>query len=130
VLERFPTLKWVAAEHNIGWVPYFLQAVDQSYERWLKNAGEPLPMLPSAYVGRQVYFTFESDFVGAQSSDLFGADNFLWASDFPHPASTWPHSQKVIERDFEGVADDVVRKIVHDNAARLYGLDVKSEAVR
>jgi len=46
----------------------------------------------------------------------------MWASDYPHSDSTWPHSQKVIERDFAGVPDDDLRAILHDNAARLYNL--------
>jgi predicted TIM-barrel fold metal-dependent hydrolase len=51
---------------------------------------------------------------------FFGEDNFMWASDFPHTDSTWPHSLKVIERDFEQVPDGVKQKIIRDNAAKLY----------
>ena len=27
-----------------------------------------------------------------------GVENLLWATDYPHPDSTWPHSQEVIQR--------------------------------
>jgi predicted TIM-barrel fold metal-dependent hydrolase len=47
----------------------------------------------------------------------------MWASDFPHTDSTWPNSRKVIERDFAGVPDEVTRKIVYENAAKLYRLE-------
>ena len=46
----------------------------------------------------------------------------MWASDYPHSDSTWPHSRKVIERDFAGVPSDELARIVGDNAAELYGL--------
>jgi predicted TIM-barrel fold metal-dependent hydrolase len=46
----------------------------------------------------------------------------MWASDYPHSDSTWPHSRKVIEQDFIGVPDDELDAIVAGNAAALYGL--------
>jgi predicted TIM-barrel fold metal-dependent hydrolase len=45
----------------------------------------------------------------------------MWASDYPHSDSTWPHSRKVIGRDFEGVDDDDLALLVGGNAARVYG---------
>jgi predicted TIM-barrel fold metal-dependent hydrolase len=48
----------------------------------------------------------------------------MWASDFPHSDSTWPHSHEVIDRDFSGIPAPVTRKIVCDNAAALYGIEV------
>jgi predicted TIM-barrel fold metal-dependent hydrolase len=46
----------------------------------------------------------------------------MWASDYPHSDSTWPHSQKVIERDFSGVPEAELDALVRGNAAALYGL--------
>jgi len=56
---------------------------------------------------------------------LFGEDRYMWASDFPHSDSTWPHSLSVIERNFEGVPHNVKRKIVCDNAAYLYRMELE-----
>jgi predicted TIM-barrel fold metal-dependent hydrolase len=47
----------------------------------------------------------------------------MWASDYPHSDSTWPHSRKVIERDFDGVPDDELALLVGGNAARVYDLE-------
>ncbi len=62
--------------------------------------------------------------IGPMMHSYFGADNFMWASDFPHTDSTWPNSLKVIEQDFEDVPADVKRKIVFENAAKLYNIDL------
>ncbi len=35
-----------------------------------------------------------------------------------------PNSLKVIKQDFNGVPEDVMRKIVCDNAAKLYQIDL------
>lgn len=50
-----------------------------------------------------------------------GVDNMMWSTDYPHQAATWPHSQEVLERDFRGISEADLRKIVRENTARLYG---------
>jgi predicted TIM-barrel fold metal-dependent hydrolase len=47
----------------------------------------------------------------------------MWSSDYPHTASTWPRSQQFIAETCGGRSEENRRKIVHDTAARLYGLD-------
>jgi predicted TIM-barrel fold metal-dependent hydrolase len=54
--------------------------------------------------------------------EVIGADRLMWSSDFPHGDSTWPDSQQVIDEQFAGVPDEDQRLILHDNAARMYGL--------
>ncbi len=85
---------------------------------------EPLSMKPSEYARRQIWATFQDDPVGPANYQFFGEDNFMWASDFPHTDTTWPHSRKVIERDFTGVPANVTRKMVYENAAQLYRIDL------
>ena len=48
----------------------------------------------------------------------------MWGSDFPHTDSTWPNSQAVIDKNLTGVADSVATRVLHDNAAALYRIDV------
>jgi len=48
----------------------------------------------------------------------------MWASDFPHTDSTWPNSLKVIKQDFDGVPTGITQKIVCDNAAKLYNIEL------
>jgi predicted TIM-barrel fold metal-dependent hydrolase len=85
-------------------------------------------MRPSEYIKRQVWATFLDDPVGPKTYELFGENNYMWGSDFPHTDSTWPKSREVIAKDFAGVPDEVTRKITFDNAARLYGLTGESTA--
>jgi predicted TIM-barrel fold metal-dependent hydrolase len=122
VLERFPELKIVSAENDVGWMPHFMYRMDHAYEKFGTLATEPLPMRPSEYIKRQVWATFLDDPVGPKTYELFGENNYMWGSDFPHTDSTWPKSREVIAKDFAGVPDEVTRKITFDNAARLYGL--------
>jgi predicted TIM-barrel fold metal-dependent hydrolase len=54
--------------------------------------------------------------------DTLGENRVMWASDYPHPDSTWPASQQAIEENFNGVAPATRRRILCDNAKELYGL--------
>lgn len=80
-----------------------------------------LTMKPSAYWRRQCYATYQSDPIGIRLLDVLGEDNVMWGSDFPHPDGVWPDSQEFIARELGCVAAQTRRKIVCDNAARLYG---------
>jgi predicted TIM-barrel fold metal-dependent hydrolase len=57
---------------------------------------------------------------------LLGEDTIMWGSDFPHPDGVWPDSQAFIEQELAGVPDVIRRKLVCDNAARLYGFSGRS----
>lgn len=46
----------------------------------------------------------------------------MWSTDFPHPATTWPNSREIVDRQFEGIPADEKRLICSGNAARVYGL--------
>jgi predicted TIM-barrel fold metal-dependent hydrolase len=122
VLERFPKLQIISAENDVGWFPHFMYRMDHAYEKFNVLTDEPLPMKPSEYIKRQVWATFLDDPVGPATYRLFGEGNYMWGSDFPHTDSTWPRSREVIAKDFAGVPEEITRKIVFDNAARLYGL--------
>jgi len=122
VLERFPRLKWTSVELDVGWVPYMAFRYDIRWEKFNSMSKFKLPKPPSEYLRDQFFFTFQWDPVGPRLYNTFGEDNFLWASDYPHSACTWPNSLKVIEKLFDGLPDRVRRKMVWENGAKLYGL--------
>ncbi len=124
VLERFPKLTIVSAENDTGWFPHYMYRMDHAYEKFNAMEKNPLPMKPSDYVRRQVWATFQDDPVGPATYKIFGENNYMWASDFPHTDSTWPESRQWIAKDFNGVPDEVTKKIVFDNAVRLYRMDL------
>src|SRR5262245_12404047 len=122
VLERFPGLKIVSAENDIGWLAHYLYRADFTAQRFRFTDPAPITLLPSEYFRRQIFATFMDDPVGIATWTFVGAENFMWASDYPHTLATWPHSQEVIARDFKGVPDHVKARMTSENAAGLYGL--------
>ena len=83
-----------------------------------------LTLKPNEYFRRQMSCTFIDDSFGVASRHWIGVDNVMWSSDYPHTASTWPHSRDIIARDFKDVSEVEKRKIVRENAAQLYGFDL------
>jgi uncharacterized protein len=127
VLERRPGLKLVMAEAGLGWVPYIVQRWDNRYYQvlndrgyWEANGGIQISMPPSEYFKRQVWVTYQDDEVGVELVKFFGEGHVMWASDYPHPDSTWPMSQQVIEGQLAHLDPQVKRGIVSDNARALY----------
>jgi predicted TIM-barrel fold metal-dependent hydrolase len=124
VLERFPRLTLISAENDSGWFPHYLYRLDHAYDKFNEMSDEPLPMKPSFYVHRQVMVTFQDDPIGPLVSTIFGENNFMWASDFPHSDCTWPNSRRIIDGQFAGVPEQLRDKIVCENAARVYGIEL------
>lgn len=124
VLERFPDLRIVSAENDIGWLPHIMYRMDHAHDKYRAMMPDPLPMRPSEYVRRQVWATFQDDAVGAATYEIFGEENYMWASDFPHSDSTFPDSHAWIDKNFDGVPDAVRHKIVYSNAVELYRMNL------
>jgi predicted TIM-barrel fold metal-dependent hydrolase len=119
VLERYPRIRVVLGEAGIGWIPYVLWRMDAEWEDQFKDLSLTMP--PSEYWRRQCWATDQTDPVGLKLLDELGVDKIMWGSDFPHPDGVWPDSREYIAREMAGVPADVRRKIVCENAARLYG---------
>jgi len=125
VFDRHPALRVVSAEHDGGWVAHFAYRLDQMTERhhsWL-GRGQQNQRPPSEYLAENCWYTFQKDPVAVETRQRVGVDRLMWASDYPHSDSTWPHSRKVIERDFAGVGDEDLAAMLHGNAATLYGIE-------
>lgn len=121
-LERFPRLKVVLVEAGLGWIPFFIGRLDTMKKRHGWDHYGMLKEPPSFYWHRQMAATFEEDEFGIRNRDAIGVGNLMWATDYPHPDSTWPHSQEVIHTHFDGVPLEETRLMIGGNAARMYGL--------
>jgi predicted TIM-barrel fold metal-dependent hydrolase len=75
-------------------------------------------------VKRQIHVTLGADRAPLLTRDITGIDGLLWASDYPHPEGTFPESQAVVARIFDGLSEAEMEAVVCTNAARLYGIDL------
>jgi predicted TIM-barrel fold metal-dependent hydrolase len=122
VMQRYPDLKFVAVEGQIGWCSFFEYYSDHLWEKhryWTKSE---LEQPPSFYFRRQVFATFMEDPVGLRERHHIGIDNIMWASDYPHSETTWPNSKSLTDEWFTPLGEDDKRKVLWENAAKLYKL--------
>jgi predicted TIM-barrel fold metal-dependent hydrolase len=131
VCHRFPRLNFVSVESGVGWLPFCLEALDwqwQNYAVWQEHPDYDL--LPSEYFRRQIYgcFWFEGA-VARLALELLGPDNILYETDFPHPTSMSPGPSSpavapldYIRQNLADLSEETLRKVLHDNAARIYHL--------
>lgn len=125
ILQRHPGLRFVLVECGIGWLGWVLQTLDQINEKRHMWIQPKLELKPSEYFQRQGAATFCDDEVGLHNRNVTGVECLLWGNDYPHDEGTFPHSREVIERVFKDVAPEDRRKILSENAARLYGFPLR-----
>ncbi|KAF5991593.1 MULTISPECIES: amidohydrolase family protein [Streptomyces] len=125
-VKDFPDLRIALSEGGTGWIPYFLERVDRTFEMhaaWtLQDFGGKLP----SEVFREHFLTcFISDPMGVKLRHEIGIDNIAWECDYPHSDSMWPEAPEelmgVMER-FD-VSDPDINKMTHENAMRWYSFD-------
>ena len=106
VFERFPKLRIVSAENDIGWLPHYMYRMDHAYEKFGAMLGEHRSRCSRATTcGARSGRPSRTIRSARAPTSFFGADNYMWASDFPHTDSTFPESRAWIERNFAGVPD-------------------------
>ena len=122
VLERHPDLHFVITESECGWLAWVLQAMDQMQRR-RHLYRKDLPLRASEYFLRQGYVTITDDPVALNNVGFTGSDCLLWGNDYPHDEGTWPESHASIDAIRERLGD-AADKVLHGNAADLYGFDL------
>ncbi|MBL7489465.1 amidohydrolase family protein [Frankia sp. AgW1.1] len=124
VIKDFPDIKIALSEGGTGWIPYFLERVDRTYDMhhlWTgQNFGGKLP----SEVFREHFLTcFIEDPIGVATRNKIGIDNISWECDYPHSDSTWPYPGEELLKACDGVPDDEINKMTYENACRWYSFD-------
>ena len=124
VVERFPGLKIVLAEFEIGWLAHILERLDHATYRTPQNSVDYLTMKPSEYFQRNFIATFEDDAVGVRTRNEIGIANLAWGNDYPHHDSIWPNSMPTLDSVMQDVPAEEIERMCFTNATELYGVDV------
>ena len=126
ILERHPRLNMVSVESGIGWIPFFLEALDYQQVETAPGTVGRLSLTPTEYFRRQcaACFWFESSPQLVPQIEYLGVENCLFETDFPHPTCLYPRPvERALER-FAGQTEEFRRKVLGGNAIRIYRLPV------
>ena len=120
---RFPELKLAFLEAGAGWVPYFLQRMDEEWEKRGHVEATILTRSPTEYVrAGPIYFSCEADEpLLPQAAQWVGDDRIFYASDYPHWDHSYPRSVHELGERTD-LTEAQKRLVLADNARRFYGL--------
>jgi predicted TIM-barrel fold metal-dependent hydrolase len=124
VIKNFPDIRFALSEGGTGWIPYFLDRVDRTYEMHRAWTGQDFGTKVPSEVFREHFLTcFIADPVGINLRDMIGLDNIAWECDYPHSDSSWPESPEELAAVASDVPPDELAKITYENACRWYSFD-------
>ncbi|HTK64051.1 MAG TPA: amidohydrolase family protein [Pseudonocardia sp.] len=124
VLVRFPALRVLFAECQIGWIPHVLERVD---DIWVTHRGwalshESVPEPPSNFFRRNIWVSFFRDEAGIDLIEKIGVDRACFEVDYPHQDSTWPNSRDIALDHFGHLPAEQIYQLARGNAETLFGL--------
>ena len=123
-LQRYPDLTVALSEGGIGWVPYFLERADFTFEHHHEWTNTDFGgRRPSDIFREHFICCFIDDHFGVKNRTDVGVDIICYECDYPHSDSLWPNSPEHLMRNFVGCTDEDIHKMSHLNAMRAYSFD-------
>ncbi|MGH7928094.1 MAG: amidohydrolase family protein [Candidatus Binatia bacterium] len=122
VPQRFPKLRIAFLECGVGWVPYWMERMDEEWEKRGKVEAPLCKQKPSEYIMQSNWFFAMEPEEETLSYviERIGDDKILFASDYPHWDGIFPYVTKTI-RGRKDISDRAKDRILGENAKRFYG---------
>jgi predicted TIM-barrel fold metal-dependent hydrolase len=117
VFDLFPRLRAGLFENGAGWMPWFIEKLDESY----RPGGSATPNLrrrPSEIVrGGQVFCAIDPGENLKSCIEELGEELWLFSTDYPHPPASWPDDVSMVTGRSE-LSESAKMKILGENAVR------------
>jgi len=117
---RYPDLKIAMSEGGIGWVGMLIDRLDNIVDRSGYGLDGFGGVRPADLLRRNFWFCTIDDPSTISTRYAIGVDHIMFETDYPHGDGTWPDSQAVVERYWGDLPVDELRKMLHQNAAKLF----------
>jgi predicted TIM-barrel fold metal-dependent hydrolase len=123
--REFPDIRIALTEGGIGWIPYFLERCDRTYEYHHEWTGQEFGgRLPSDVFRDHFLTCFINDPIGVETRHKIGIENICWEMDYPHSDSSWPEPGEDLLRQCAavpgGVPDGEIEAMAWRNALEWY----------
>lgn len=130
MLEVFSNLRVAFLEAGCGWVPFWMERMDEEWEK-RKFDAPLLKVKPSEYLrcGRVFVSCEPEEKTLPYVAEWLGTDHILFASDYPHWDGDFPESVSTLA-DRADVTPELKRKIFFENPQRFYGFKIAPFLIR
>ena len=122
IAERFPKLRIAFLECGVGWIPYWIERMDEEWEKRGKVEAPLCKKKPSEYVKQgNWFFAMEpEEETLPYVIERIGDDKIVFASDYPHWDGMFPYVVSTI-RGRKDISDQAKARVLGENAKRFYG---------
>ncbi len=116
IFDLFPRLRIGFFENGAGWMPWFVEKLDESY-RPGSSSTPNLKRKPSEIVGGgQIFCAIDpGEAELAHCIERLGEDIWLFSTDYPHPPAAWPDDVSMITNRAE-ISQTAKIRILGENA--------------
>ena len=124
VLDKYPNLRVAHCESGAGWVPFWVERLDEYFGKIGKHSGGMLRPVSHYIEDGRIFFGMEEDDESARAlwTDLDFGGSVLFAWDYPHFDATLDGVvAKVLRR--EDMSDDQKLNYLSRNAQKLFQFD-------
>jgi len=123
ILHRFPELRVGFLEAAVGWLPFWLERLDEHWEMMPEQAPE-IDRAPSEYFRGRCFLTTEPDEkMVPYVFDAVSDDIICYSSDYCHWDCAFPDSVRLLE-ERKDLTEPMKSRLFSANAAKLYGFEV------
>lgn len=123
-LQKYPNLTISLSEGGIGWIPYFLERADFTFEHHHQWTNADFGGRKPSDIFREHFITcFVDDQFGVKSRHDIGIDTICIECDYPHSDAVWPEMPEYIYRSVKDIPEEEANKITHLNAMRVFDFD-------
>lgn len=125
LLDTYPKIKIGLIESGMGWVPFWLEAMEHQLDEFRTRENRGLQLRPKEYFKRHfwVSYWFE-DYAPKNMLEEIGVDRVMFETDFPHPTSLYPGVQDKLVETLGQHSYEIRKRVLERNAAELYNLPI------
>jgi predicted TIM-barrel fold metal-dependent hydrolase len=123
VFKRFPKLRVAFLESGGGWVVPLFERLERHYDQAYFNEATRTFLRPWEYFRQNCWISFEPvERSLGLVADYIGAQNILWATDYPHVDGFFPGAPSMVEKCLVGCPDATRLAVLGGGARKFYGL--------
>jgi predicted TIM-barrel fold metal-dependent hydrolase len=127
LLDRFPNLRFILEEGNVGYALYLFDRLEEGWEFGELIYGPRVHLggpkkHPLEYLEHFHWAVESEDSLIGEAIKRWGADRILFSSDYPHPDTPWPESVAGMKKVLSPFSAADKAKVMWENAARLLHL--------
>jgi predicted TIM-barrel fold metal-dependent hydrolase len=126
VFDRYEDLKVTFTEIRTEWVAPMLAHLERRFDRHrFEQTGFAMPHLrPTDYWRRNCAVGGQLRPYEFRLRYQTGIDQMMFGTDYPHAEGTWPNTREWLRVSLRDVPEAEARKILGENAARIYAIDL------